>query len=73
MNPDTGEIRSMVDWAKGLTQEKEEVVLENLVPFDVSEIVEVKGCRFKVRSIFPHPQNIVTLQGIPKIPTESKQ
>lgn len=62
MDPNSGRIydnRMM----KELFDEEEQ---KNLVPFEVGEIIELKDCRFKVRSIFPHPQNIVTLEGIPK-------
>jgi hypothetical protein len=62
MNRDTGQIFEESQIEKLFTKEQK----ENLVPFEVNEIVELKGCKFKVRSIFPDPQNIVTLQGIPK-------
>ena len=62
MDPGSGRIYDN-EGIKKLFNEEER---KNLVPFEVGEIVELKDCRFKVRSIFPHPQNIVTLEGIPK-------
>lgn len=62
MNPDGGQIFDESQIAKLFTEEQK----QNLVPFEVDEIVELKNCRFRVRSIFPDPKNIVTLQGIPK-------
>ena len=63
MQRDTGRIFEESQIEKLLFTKEQK---ENLVPFEVDEIIELKGCKFKVRSIFPDPQNIVTLQGIPK-------
>ena len=65
MNPDSGEIKEMSKWEKELLEGNIfKQTYENLVPFEVGEIVELKGCRFKVRSIWEAPRNIVTLEGI---------
>ena len=37
-----------------------------LVPWEVGEIVEVKGCRFKVKEIKVFPEDEITLVGIAK-------
>lgn len=64
MNPDTGRIYDITEAIKNSFLNKEEI--ENLVPFKIDEIVEIKGCKFKVRSIHPFPTNMITLEGIPK-------
>ena len=62
MQEDTGEIRRMEDWHKRLN----DCDLKKLVPFEEGEIVEIKGCRFKVLNVHCHPDNVVRLRGIPK-------
>lgn len=52
----------MMDWHKRLN----ECDLKKLVPFEEGEIIEIKGCRFRVTKIHCHPDNIVILRGIPK-------
>lgn len=37
----------------------------SLVPFEEGEIVELKGCKFRVRYVKPSPDNTVLLVGIP--------
>lgn len=39
----------------------------NLVPlpFVEGEIIEIKGCKFRVRYVKPHPDNTVLLVGVP--------
>jgi len=64
MNSDTGRIYDITNAIKNSFLKKEEV--ENFVPFTLEEIVEIKGCKFKVRSIHPFPTNMITLEGIPK-------
>ena len=64
MHSDTGRIYDITGAIKNSLLKKEEV--ENLVPFTLEEIVEIKGCKFKVRSIHPSPTNMITLEGIPK-------
>ena len=37
---------------------------ENLIPFETNEVVYLKNCKFKIRSIKLDPQNFITLEGI---------
>ena len=61
-NADEGRIKTMCDWAKELGQEE----MTALIPFEVDEKIEIKGCLFRVRLIHPHPNNIITLEMLPK-------
>jgi len=62
-NSDLGEIRGMEDWEKLLKPEE----MKQLIPFEIDEIIDIKGCRFKVRGIKEHPQNMITFEMLPKI------
>ena len=55
MDSETGKIRML--------KEKEQPK-KNEVLFEVGEIIEIKGCNFKIRSI---GSRMMTIEGIPKI------
>lgn len=75
MQQDSGEIRDMTDWNKKLGIEpttpeeiiKEKYKLERLIPFDLKERIEIKGCLFEVKEIREYPVNEIVLKGLPQL------
>jgi len=61
-NSNMGQIRDMEEWKKFLQKEE----IEKLIPFEVGEKIEIKNCFFRVRAIHPHPNNMITLEMLPK-------
>ena len=63
MDMSSGEIRNMDDWKKILFSADEMIKptpfseLTKLIPFDIGERFEIKGCLFEVREIKEHPIN----------------
>ncbi|MHA1360887.1 MAG: hypothetical protein ACTSRC_22425 [Candidatus Helarchaeota archaeon] len=41
--------------------------MDNLVPFEINQVLWIDGCKFVVRGIRKHPENLLILEGRPKI------
>jgi len=73
MQQDSGEIKGDADWMKKLGMEpttaeeamKERFKLEKLIPFELKERIEIKGCLFEVKEIREYPINEIVLKGLP--------
>ena len=54
MNQDTGDMR-LINSMKELTNGE--------VSFEVGELVEIKGCFFEIKNIYPNPANEIVMVG----------